>query len=99
MYILSERELISRLVTRITIDKALYLKDTLCLSDESYNRLCKSVSQLQSLKKLRKRARRIDAILFQVNKFNDMIGAWEPLNEKIKFDIKQIEKQYPNELV
>ena len=83
---------------RLSIDKALYLKDNLCISDRSYRKLSKSLNQLPRLKQLQKRAKEINAI-FPVHIYNGMIGAWQPLNQKLQFVADQMSKTYPDEPV
>lgn len=88
---------------KLSVDKALHLKDSLCISDMAYKRLAKNLKQLPSLKKVKKRAKEIDD-LFPVQTFDDMIGAWQPLREKIKFAVDDMRQKHkdepvPNEIV
>ncbi len=81
---------------KIPIDKAVYLKDFLCLSDSTYKSLCKSLPDLPSLKRVKKRTREIDS-LFPIHKYDDMIGAWEPVHGKVNHIVDQMTKKYPDE--
>ena len=53
------------------------------------------MNQLPSLKRLQKRAKEIDAI-FPVYTFDDMIGAWQPLSQKLQFVVHQMSQTIPD---
>ena len=68
------------------------------MSDDDYLTLTKTVKSLPKLNKVKKRSKEIDS-LFEINTFTDMIGAWEPLSNKIKYAVEKMYKKYKNEPV
>ena len=86
----------SRKNKKIPIDTAVYIKDSLCLSDQAYRCLYRNLSKLPSLKSIKKRCKEIDSN-FNIGRYENMIGAWESLQDKILHIVKIMQAKYPDD--
>lgn len=92
-----KRKEVKTKVKEISVDKALYLKDSLCISDRTYRSLATNLKELPRLKEVKKRTKEIND-LFPVYEYgDDIIGAWEPIATKLNSVLDNMISAYPEE--
>lgn len=82
----------------VPINKAVFLKDTLCLADKQYSRLRRTCKNLPSLGKVKDGNKLLD-LNFEITRFEGMVGAWQPLDKQVKHVTEKMMKNHSTDLI